>query len=127
MSEDRAPYGIPYRQRECIFCSEELTGRIVASNVTVYAIEDKYPVTSEHLLIILYRHAGDYFSLTSEEKRHAEELLCILKDKVLREDGKIVGFNIGMNCGVAAGQTVVHHISIWSLAEKVMLMVQRVV
>lgn len=92
----------------CIFCSEEITDRIVASNQTVYAIEDKYPVTQGHLLIIPYRHTADYFSMTQEERADAEDLIRVLRNKVLQEDKSVTAFNIGMNCGESAGQTVMH-------------------
>lgn len=74
----------------------------------MYAIEDKYPVTPGHLLIIPYRHTEDFFSMTQEERQHAEELLRVLRSKVLEEDKSVTGFNVGMNCGESAGQTVMH-------------------
>ena len=92
----------------CIFCSEDIRSRIIATNGSVFAIEDKYPVSLGHHLIIPYRHAENYFSLTSQERQHAEELLRMLKNKIQSEDKSVTGFNIGMNCGESAGQTVMH-------------------
>lgn len=92
----------------CAFCSGDISERIVATHNSVFAIEDKYPVTRGHLLIIPFRHAEDYFSLTDEERRDSNELLKILKNRILDEDESVTGFNIGMNCGVSAGQTVMH-------------------
>lgn len=107
MSEEPARYQTS-RVQGCIFCSEEISGRIVATNQTVFAIEDKYPVTQGHLLIIPYRHTTDFISMTQEERRHAEELIGVLRKKTLEGDMSVTGFNVGMNCGVAAGQTVMH-------------------
>ncbi|CAG1022952.1 ATP adenylyltransferase [Patescibacteria group bacterium] len=107
MSEKQEPY-IPLRCPGCIFCSEEISKRIIASHGSVFAIEDKYPVTRGHLLIIPYRHTSDYFSMTPEERQDADKLLRLLKSKILGEDKTVTGFNIGMNCGEIAVQTVMH-------------------
>ncbi len=93
---------------DCPFCSEEVRSRIITSHGSVFAIEDKYPVTPGHLLIIPYRHTVDYFSLTEQERKHAEELLLILQNRVRRDDDTVTGFNVGVNCGESAGQTVMH-------------------
>jgi len=107
MSEEQAPYG-PQRKEGCIFCSDEIINKIITSHGTVFAIESKYPVTAGHLLIIPYRHTLDYFSMTAQEMQHSEELLLILKSKILQNDRTVTAFNIGMNCGEDAGQTVMH-------------------
>ncbi|MDO3380535.1 HIT family protein [Geoalkalibacter halelectricus] len=60
------------------------------------------------MLIIPVRHTDDYFSMTREERIHADELLRILKEKILQEDRGVTGFNVGINCGESAGQTVMH-------------------
>lgn len=107
VSEDQAPYR-HQGKAGCIFCSPDIQSRIVATYGTVFAVKDKYPVTPGHLLIIPYRHTEDYFSMTQEERRDAEELLRVLRSKVLEEDRSVAGFNVGMNCGASAGQTVMH-------------------
>jgi ATP adenylyltransferase len=107
MSEEQAPYGV-HKQEGCVFCSSVTTDRMVCEYGHVFAIEDQYPVTQGHLLIMPYRHAEDFFSLTDKEQQHALVLLQSLKDKILKEDKTITGFNVGMNCGVSAGQTVMH-------------------
>lgn len=106
MSESYEQYGIP--KPGCPFCSDNIQDRIVADYQSVFAIEDKYPVTNGHLLVIPYRHTEDYFSMTQEERQDAEELIRVLRNKVLQEDKTVTGFNIGMNCGESAGQTVMH-------------------
>jgi diadenosine tetraphosphate (Ap4A) HIT family hydrolase len=74
----------------------------------VCAIKDKYPVTNGHILIIPIRHSEDFFSLKTNEKRDAEELLLLMKKQILKRDSSVTGFNIGTNSGKSAGQTVFH-------------------
>jgi diadenosine tetraphosphate (Ap4A) HIT family hydrolase len=75
---------------------------------TVVAIRDAFPVTEGHYLVIPRRHAIDFFGMTSAERRDSDELLAAIADSLRHLDASIVGFNIGMNCGQAAGQTVPH-------------------
>ena len=74
----------------------------------MFAIKDKYPVTEGHTLIIPYRHCSDYFEMTITEKQHVDELISQIKMNIQSEDKSVVGFNIGMNSGESAGQTVMH-------------------
>lgn len=106
MSEEQTPYIT--QQEGCLFCSSDIQSRTVATNNTVFAIEDKFPVTLGHLLIIPFRHSQDYFSLTEQERTDAEALLRMLKNKIQEEDKTVTGFNVGMNCGESAGQSIMH-------------------
>lgn len=91
----------------CLFCTiENLT--IIAENETGYAIRDTSPVSPNHMLIIPKRHCLDYFEMTRQERCDAHELIELLKDRVLEKDPLVNGFNIGINCGETAGQTVFH-------------------
>lgn len=93
----------------CIFCWENLDKkRVVAEYDHIYAIKDGIPVTEDHLLIIPKRHASDWFSMTEQERYEAETLIRTLKGKLESDDETISGFNIGMNCGIDAGQTILH-------------------
>ena len=92
----------------CMFCSEEVKSRILMEQGTVYVIEDLYPVTHGHLLIIPYRHTLDYFTMTDAERLDAQQVLLALREQITRYDSTVKGFNIGINCGVAAGQSVLH-------------------
>jgi diadenosine tetraphosphate (Ap4A) HIT family hydrolase len=58
--------------------------------------------------VISKRHVSDYFALSYNEKRDVESLLSLLRRQILLDDPTVQGFNIGMNCGEAAGQTVMH-------------------
>ena len=97
----------------CPFCSPDIKSRIIAEFCTVFAIRDGYPVTSGHTLIIPYRHTIDFFTMTMQEKSDVLELIKRVCADLSSNDKTIMGFNIGMNCGEAAGQSVMHaHIHI---------------
>ncbi|MCW8999387.1 MAG: HIT family protein, partial [Kangiellaceae bacterium] len=61
-----------------------------------------------HTLIISKRCVIDWFALSQGEQLELNQILSIHKDKLLEADPEISGFNIGMNCGESAGQTVMH-------------------
>ena len=88
---------------DCPFCHQE---SFIESEYC-YARWDKYPVNKGHVLIIPKRHVKTWFDMTNAEQQDAMLLLenvRTLLDKELSPDG----FNIGLNCGLAAGQTVMH-------------------
>lgn len=72
-----------------------------------FVIEDRYPVSPGHCLIISNDLRRDYFELTLEEKNELVSVIDRVKDKIEKEHSPD-GYNIGMNCGEAAGQTVFH-------------------
>jgi diadenosine tetraphosphate (Ap4A) HIT family hydrolase len=95
------------RQSGCAFC--ELPGdRVIASNTLVLAVRDSYPVIELHTLVIPKRHAVTFFDLFEPERRAINQLLVGLRDEIIRTDASVSGFNIGMNNGGAAGQTICH-------------------
>ncbi len=92
---------------ECLFC--KITGEaITAKHGSVFAIEDTTPVSRHHMLIIPFRHCETYFELTDQELCDARELIDRLRREILEKDCLVSGFNIGVNCGEVAGQTVFH-------------------
>jgi ATP adenylyltransferase len=98
------------RCEKCLFCDVQSIDRqrIIAENNLAYAIRDGFPVTEGHTLFIPKRHIADYFSLVPAEVS-AINLLMAEQKKLLQDaDTTIDGFNIGMNCGESAGQTVFH-------------------
>jgi ATP adenylyltransferase len=99
--------GINARQSDCIFCdiSED---RIIAFNALAFAVRDKYPVTELHTLIISKRHAPTFFDLFEPERRAINQLLGKVRAAILQKDASASGFNIGMNNGDVAGQTIGH-------------------
>jgi diadenosine tetraphosphate (Ap4A) HIT family hydrolase len=93
---------------ECPFCSPETLSRAVAYHGTVFAVDDKFPVTSGHQLIIPRRHIADCFGMNEAERSDAETLLVLLRERILAVDPLVTGFNVGINCGQSAGQTIFH-------------------
>lgn len=89
----------------CVFCCSNLD--IVFENETCFAIFDRNPVTQGHLLILPKAHREDYFSLTERELADTEKLVKLGK-KYLNQRYAPQGYNIGFNCGVVAGQTILH-------------------
>ena len=65
-------------------------------------------MTPGQMLVIPRRHALDYFDLVQQELNCIRSLLGDLRAKRLKEDNNVMGFNLGVNCGQAAGQTVSH-------------------
>ncbi len=93
------------KSEDCPFCD---TGEeIIAENELCFAMPDQYPASPGHTLIISRRHAGDFFDLNEEEKAACFDLLQEVKEK-LEQEHQPDGWNIGMNCGSVAGQTVFH-------------------
>ena len=91
----------------CLFCAMPQQ-RIIAENPTAYAIRDGFPVTEGHCLIIPRRHVPDFFSLTEQEAVACNSLLKTVRELVLHEDQTVAGFNVGVNAGEVAGQTIFH-------------------
>lgn len=96
-----------HRKEGCIFC-ELPTGRIVSENALALVIRDGFPVTDGHSLIIPKRHVADYFELFQPEFNAILSLVQETRSQLLVEDPSIEGFNMGVNSGEVAGQTVLH-------------------
>lgn len=105
---DFRPGPLPAAIPTCTFCSAATQARAVEQHGSVLAIPDAYPVTSGHHLVLPRRHATDYFAMTGQERQDAEDLLRLLRNRLVESDPTIQGFNVGMNCGEVAGQTVMH-------------------
>ena len=72
-----------------------------------FMIYDRFPVAPGHILIITKRLCPDYFSLTEAEKIELTVLIDTAKT-IIESTHQPDGYNIGMNCGAAAGQTIFH-------------------
>ena len=92
----------------CLFCSAETKMEVEQKYNTVIAVKDKHPVTMGHILILPLRHVEDYFQLTDREKYDADKLIRLCKKTIVDRDPSVTGFNIGINCGESAGQTIFH-------------------
>jgi diadenosine tetraphosphate (Ap4A) HIT family hydrolase len=91
----------------CPFC-ELPPARIVARNEHGVVIRDAYLVTPGHTLVIPSRHVGSFFELHAEERGALLGLLERAKSDLEIASDKPDGYNIGINDGPAAGQTVPH-------------------
>ena len=94
----------------CPFCeiaAEADHERIIAQNDLAFVIRDGYPVSQGHTLIIPKRHVGSFFEVTEQERQALLHLLDEAKVGV-EIDYAPAGYNIGINDGPAAGQTVPH-------------------
>ena len=98
----------PDRDPACVFCTDKVITQAVETHGTVFALQDGQPVTPGHHLILPRRHAVDYFAMTEQERQDAQALLRVLRNRLTEWDRTIRGFNVGMNCGEPAGQTVMH-------------------
>ena len=97
---------------ECPFCQGFDEDRILYQDSSWIAVYDAYPVSKGHVLIIPKRHVKTYFELNYIELASVGVVIGVVKriiDKKFNPDG----YNIGINCGEMAGQTVPHcHIHI---------------
>jgi len=98
-----------YRHREddCVFCNIDKK-RIVDENNLAYLVFDKYPVTAHHALIVPNRHFADYFDIYQPEINAIQSLLHTGRNLIKKKDTLVSAFNIGINTGEAAGQTIFH-------------------
>jgi diadenosine tetraphosphate (Ap4A) HIT family hydrolase len=104
-------------QTTCRFCNLDESS-VIISNVHAIAIYDGFPVTPGHTLIVPKRHIASFFEATTEEQTAMFGLLAEMRQLLLLSShtsfgkaGTIPvpdGFNIGINDGIAAGQTVLH-------------------
>ena len=93
-------------ENKCPFCNIEPEQIIVEHSLAV-AKHDGYPLTKGHTLIIPRRHVASFFDCTAEERQAMLELLDEAK-AILDKEHAPDGYNIGLNNGAAAGQTVMH-------------------
>jgi len=95
------------RQAGCPFCATS-GGAVLGSNSLCYAIRDAHPVTQLHTLVIPRRHIPDFFDLYSAERNAMFHLLYEMKAAIAEKDHGVAGFNVGINNGASAGQTIFH-------------------
>jgi len=89
----------------CPFCRRIETRELVAENDMAAALVDAFPVTPGHRLIVPKRHEPDFFSLREDEQKAMLDLVKIVKAALDREH-RPDAYNIGINAGREAGQTV---------------------
>ncbi len=92
----------------CTFCKIQIKNNIIENNKLAIAFYDSYPVTKYHTLIIPKRHVADFFKLDKLELEAINELIHKQKKRLEEIDNTITGFNIGINVGKDAGQSIFH-------------------
>ena len=90
----------------CPFCCLPAE-RFVLQSEHAVVIRDGFPVSPGHTLIITRRHVSSFFEITDAERADLMSLLTAARADLEREF-RPAGFNIGVNDGAAAGQTVLH-------------------
>ncbi len=91
----------------CLFCNIK-NNDILTDNKFAYATYDSYPVSKQHCLIIPKRHVKDYFDLTENEVIGCDQLIKNMKKLIQKNDNSVKAFNIGVNSGKLAGQSIMH-------------------
>ena len=95
------------RSEECIFCRPQAQSDLLASNDLAIAFPAGYPVSRGHALIVPRRHEPDFFALTADEQAAVVALVNPVR-AVLAERYQPDAYNLGVNAGKAAGQTILH-------------------
>jgi diadenosine tetraphosphate (Ap4A) HIT family hydrolase len=90
----------------CPFCRIDRR-RILSESGLAVAITDAFPLNPGHCLVVPWRHVGSWFEATDAERREMLARLDEAKAAIQRTHNP-AGFNIGINDGAAAGQTVAH-------------------
>ena len=94
------------QSKPCPFCPAK-DHEILATHELAVAVSDSFPLTRGHALVVPRRHVASFFELTAEERQAMLDLLERAKAVI---DSKYApdAYNIGVNDGAAAGQTVMH-------------------
>jgi diadenosine tetraphosphate (Ap4A) HIT family hydrolase len=92
---------------ECVFCDRLVAADVVAANDLAVAFPDAFPLNRGHCLIVPRRHEADFLALTWNEQAAIWALLPMVRHHI-EASGVPDGYNIGINVGTAAGQTVAH-------------------
>ena len=91
----------------CAMCEHANGDELVASNALAAAFADGFPLTRGHTLIVPRRHEPDFLALSSVEQAAIWALVAEVCSHI-GTGGRPDGYNIGVNIGEAAGQTVGH-------------------
>ena len=94
--------------KDCFFCNRAKKETIYSSDFLFVVRDNKFPVTKYHTLIAPHRHVSDFFNLTNEEFNDLVKVLKNQRQLLLNLDKNISGFNVGVNAGIDAGQSIMH-------------------
>lgn len=95
------------KKPDCPFCSPDVEQDILVENELAYVIYDRFPVNTGHILVIPRVHQGNFFELP---ERTRDACMSLLREamSMVSERFHPDGFNVGINIGEAAGQTIDH-------------------
>jgi len=107
-------FATPPDPNGCVFCDAIASNNdeehlVVARGKLCFVIMNLFPYNSGHVMVVPYRHTGDFLELTDEESLETMQFLRKLV-AALRESSKPDGFNIGSNIGRSAGAGIDKHI-----------------
>jgi diadenosine tetraphosphate (Ap4A) HIT family hydrolase len=91
----------------CRFCLTKPSRRIIIEGKYGFAAWDRHPASEGHFLVIPYRHVSEYFDINDEEREELWRLVAEGK-KLADEKYNPDGYNIGINIGKWAGQSIPH-------------------
>ena len=94
--------------QDCFFCNKARRESIHSSKFLFVVRDNKFPVTKHHTLIVPHRHISDFFDLNNNELDDLAKLLKKQRQLLLNLDKEITSFNVGVNVGVDAGQSIMH-------------------
>ena len=95
-------------KEQCIFCNKTNCKIIDNTNYFFIIRDTAYPVTKHHTLIVSNRHVSNYFELSNDEVIELNKILNNQRKKLQEMDNQITGFNVGVNIGKDAGQSIMH-------------------
>ena len=90
----------------CPFCDRSPSDTLCSSD-TGFAFLDPYPVTVGHTLVVPHRHVASLYELSAADQAELHAMVAEVRTLLMRRYGT-TDFNIGINDGTAAGQTVLH-------------------
>ena len=91
----------------CVFCARIAAGDLLANDALAVAFFDAFPLSPGHCLVVPRRHEPDFLALSAEEQQAIWSLVPEVRRRIEAEH-RPDGYNIGVNVGEAAGQTVAH-------------------
>ena len=90
----------------CPFCNLPVH-RVVDENALALVVRDAYPISAGHTLVLPKRHVGSFFDLGTDERDAMMGMLDAAKARLDKELAP-AAYNVGINDGPCAGQTVPH-------------------
>ena len=92
---------------QCLFCNKAIQ-TVIFNSTLFFVVRDSYPVTRLHTLIIPHRHVSNFFDLNENELSDLNKILKEQRKSLLNLDKEITAFNVGVNAGKDAGQSIMH-------------------